>query len=135
MKVDYERLIQLALDARKNAHSPYSNFSVGASLLCEDGTVYTGCNIENSSFSETACAERVAIFKAVSEGKRDFLAICIVAGKERITDFVYPCGACRQVLSEFCKADFEVILFNGKEHKSISLDSLLPKSFTSVDIK
>lgn len=127
-----EQLIATATEAMKMSYSPYSGFSVGAALLCADGTVYTGCNIENASFTPTVCAERTAIFKAVSEGKRDFTAIAIVGGKGcEITDFCPPCGVCRQVMSEFCDLEtFEVYLFDGRESKTYTLAELLPASFS-----
>ena len=99
-----KELILSALKARENAYAPYSQFLVGAALLCSDGTVYTGCNIENISYSGTVCAERTAIFKAVSDGKREFSKIAIVGGKKGETISAYPCGICRQVMAEFCKA-------------------------------
>ncbi len=134
--VNYKELANLAFKASENAYSPYSEFCVGAALLCADGNVYLGCNIENSSYSATVCAERVAIQKAVSEGRRSFKAIAIVGGKNG--DFsspCYPCGVCRQVISEFCKdADFEIILpYGNKEEPNFekyNLSQLLPKSFS-----
>ena len=105
-------LIKIALEARKFSYSPYSGFSVGAALLCDDGSVYTGCNIENSAFSPTNCAERTAFFKAVSEGKKEFLKIAVVgtdSSKEIPDNYCPPCGVCRQVMKEFCSEDFEII--------------------------
>ena len=123
-------LIDKAIEAMRGAYSPYSNFKVGAALLCDDGTVYTGCNIENSAFSPTCCAERVAIFKAVSEGKNKFLAIAVVGGKQgAIEDYCSPCGVCRQVMSEFCQKDFKIYRFDGKNEKVYLLEELLPESF------
>lgn len=124
-------LIKSAENAMKNAYCPYSNFSVGAALLCDDETVFTGCNVENASYSMTMCAERTAFAKALLEGKRKFKAIAIVGGKDgKIEDFCYPCGACRQVISEFCKKDFEIILKNNNnEIEELTLGELLPKSF------
>ena len=124
-------LIRLALKARSNAHAPYSGFFVGAALLCADGEVFTGANVENSSFSLTNCAERSALFAAVSSGKRDFKAIAVVGGKEgEITDFCPPCGACRQALAEFSKdGSLQIILYDGKSEKSLPLSTLLPESF------
>lgn len=123
-------LVQEAKEARKMAYAPYSNFAVGAALLCEDGTVYKGCNVENAAFSPTNCAERTAVFKAVSEGKRKFRAIAIVGGKigEELTDWCAPCGVCRQVLNEFVdQEEFLVILGKeGKEYKKYVLQELLP---------
>ena len=123
-------LVKKAYEAMKFSYSPYSGFKVGAALLCENGNIYTGCNVENSAFSPTNCAERTAFFKAVSEGERDFVAIAIVGGKNgEIRDFCYPCGVCRQVMSEFCDEDFEIITTDSKEIKSHTLKELLPESF------
>ena len=125
-----KELINKALEAMSASYSPYSDFKVGAALLCEDGTVYTGCNIENAAFSPTCCAERVAIFKAISEGKNKFSAIAVVGGKEgRIDGFCSPCGVCRQVMAEFCGKDFKIYMFDGKDEKVYSLEDLLPESF------
>lgn len=131
-------LIKLALEARKFSYSPYSGFSVGAALLCADGTVYTGCNIENSAFSPTNCAERTAFFKAVSEGKRDFTKIAVVGGKNEEYfpgNYCPPCGVCRQVMKEFCAADFEIIIAkNSDDYKVMSLSELLPESFDKREV-
>ncbi len=125
-----KELILSAFKAREKAYAPYSQFLVGAALLCSDGTVYTGCNIENISYSGTVCAERTAIFKAVSDGKRNFEAVAIVGGKKDETIFAYPCGICRQVMAEFCKADFKVIVAKSEEeYEKYPLSELLPKSF------
>lgn len=132
---NYTQLINEAIRVRENSYSPYSNFKVGASILCKNGKIYTGCNIENSAYSECICAERVALSKAISEGECEFLAISIVGGKNEITDFVYPCGACRQFLSELCSPQLEVVLFNGKESRATTLGDLLPSSFNKSDIK
>ena len=123
-----------ALKARKQSYCPYSGFAVGAALLCEDGTVFHGCNIENAAYPATNCAERTAVFKAVSEGKMKFRAIAIVGGpKEREPeDFCAPCGVCRQVLAEFCDPEtFKIILMNGAgEIREYLLKELLPFGFT-----
>ena len=131
------KLINAALLASEYAYTPFSDYCVGAALLTASGEVYTGCNIENSSYGATNCAERTAIFKAVSEGAREFEAIAIVGGPEdeagnpQIQDFCPPCGVCRQVLSEFCDRDFKIILANGKgEEKTFTLGQLLPESFS-----
>lgn len=125
-----KELINKALEAMNMSYSPYSEFKVGAALLCDDGTVYTGCNIENSAFSPTCCAERVAIFKAISEGNNKFSAIAVVGGKQgRIEGFCSPCGVCRQVMAEFCGKDFTIYMFDGKNEVAYSLEELLPKSF------
>ena len=118
-------LMELAKKARENAYAPYSNFKVGAALLCGDGTVYTGCNVENASFSPTMCAERVAFGKAVSDGKRDFTAIAVVGNTTPCT----PCGVCRQVMAEFCKADFKVYVKTEEGIKTYTLEELLPNGF------
>ncbi len=126
-----EQLIELAKVAMDNAYTPYSGYKVGAALLCADGTVYTGCNIENAAFSPTVCAERTAIFKAVSEGKRDFTAIAICGGKDGIlTGFFPPCGVCRQVIREFCTDDFVIYLAGAEgKYRTYTLAELLPESF------
>lgn len=123
-------LCRRAESAAEAAYNPYSRFAVGAALLCGDGSVYTGCNIENASFTPTVCAERVAVFKAVSDGKRDFVKIAIAGGMNgRIDGICPPCGVCRQVLSEFCKSDFKVLLAFCGGHKTYTLGELLPVSF------
>lgn len=125
-------LKELAVMAMKNSYSPYSNFKVGAALLTDKG-IYTGCNIENSSYGATVCAERTAALKAVSEGARTFYKIAIVCSSG---EPAYPCGICRQVLSEFAKEDFEVILQQGKDGIAVyKLTELLPFAFTSDCIK
>ena len=125
--MDNRQLIEKAKEAMENSYSPYSNFNVGACLLCKDGTIYTGCNIENSSFGATNCAERTAIFKAVSAGKREFLKIAVVGSGE---DLTFPCGICRQVMSEFM-LDGEVILEdNNREIKVFKVRDLLPYAFS-----
>lgn len=124
-------LIATAEQARKNAYVPYSHFAVGAALLCADGTVVTGCNVENASYPLGNCAERTAIFAAVAAGKREFQALAIVGGKENAPadTFCPPCGACRQVMREFCAPDFPVYLKNGSEIVKRTLSELLPDSF------
>ena len=124
-------LISNAVKAMDYSYSPYSNFAVGACLLSQDGNFYCGSNVENSSFGASNCAERTAIFKAISEGKTQFSAIAIAGGKnKKIDDYCFPCGICRQVLSEFCKKDFIVIVAkNKKDYKIFTLDELLPASF------
>lgn len=133
-----KKLILSAADARKRAYCPYSDFAVGASLLCSDGSVYQGCNIENSSFGATVCAERNAIFKAVSDGKHEFSAIAVVGGKKdkKIEDFIYPCGVCRQVMVEFCKSDFLIIVAKEAEnYQEYSLRELVPCQFDGDFLK
>ena len=126
-----EKLIALAIEAMEKAYAPYSRCKVGAALLCKDGTVYTGCNIENAAFSPTNCAERTAIFKAVSEGYREFAAIAVCGGKDGILTGTFPpCGVCRQVLREFCSDDFPVYLADGRDgFVTYTLSQLLPASF------
>ena len=128
-----EALIVLAKEAMTHAYNPYSGYKVGAALLCADGTVYQGCNIENASFTPTICAERTAIFKAVSEGVRDFAAIAIVGGPENADENdlspAYPCGVCRQVMAEFCGKDFRIYCGNPQNPEEYTLEELLPKSF------
>ena len=131
-------LVNLAKEARARAYVPYSGYAVGAALLCRDGTVYQGCNIENAAFGPTVCAERVAVFKAVYDGQRDFEAIAVVGGKagEEITGLFPPCGVCRQVLREFCGLDFKLYL--GRENnkfESLTLGEMLPYSFSGTDMK
>ena len=126
------KLIDEATAAREGAYAPYSNFKVGAALLLADGSIVRGCNIENASFGATNCAERTAIFKAVSEGHKDFKAIAIVGGKanEPLSDYAYPCGICRQVMCEFCPDDFPIIVAVNKDDYFIKpLDQMLPGLF------
>lgn len=125
-------LIEKAIEARKMAYAPYSGFFVGAALLCADGTVYTGCNIENAAFSPTNCAERTAIFKAVSEGERDFVRIAIVGGSKGEMTAPAPCGVCRQVMEEFCDpAAFEIVMAKSPEEYTVkTLGELLPAGFS-----
>ena len=135
MKTDmHSLLVQKAMEARKRSYSPYSGFAVGAALLCKDGTVYTGTNIENASFTPTVCAERVAFFSAIQDGHREFSAIAIVGGKgnQEVSELCPPCGVCRQVMGEFCEGDFEIILSNSKESKTYTLNELLPFRFDSL---
>lgn len=129
-----EKLVEQAITAMNYAYTPYSNFKVGAALLTEDNQVYTGCNVENGAYTPSCCAERTAFVKAISEGKKEFHAIAIVGGKDgTIIDFCYPCGVCRQVMSEFCASDFKIILYNGKEMKKLTLNDILPYSFHLED--
>lgn len=130
--MEYKRLIEMALSMRSQSYAPYSHFTVGAALLSESGKLYTGCNIENAAFTPTNCAERTAFFKAVSEGERKFSAIAISGGKEgeEPDDYCAPCGVCRQVMKEFCKEDFKIILVkNENEWKTFTLGELLPEGF------
>ena len=125
-------LIHVAKKAMENAYAPYSGYKVGAALLCADGTVFTGCNIENASFSPTICAERTAFAKAVSEGQREFVAIAVCGGKDGvITGLFPPCGVCRQVMREFCREDFAVFLADREgAYQTRTLAQLLPDSFS-----
>lgn len=131
--MDDRMLIKQALEMRKMAYVPYSHFQVGAALLCADGKVYTGCNIENAAYTPSNCAERTAFFKAVSEGEREFTAIAITGGAETAEELEYcaPCGVCRQVMMEFCDYDnFKVILAKSeKEYQVYSLREILPMGF------
>ncbi|MBW9172368.1 cytidine deaminase [Clostridium estertheticum] len=130
--MEYEKLVSQALQARKNAYAPYSNFKVGAAVLTDDGKVFTGCNIENASYGATNCAERTAIFKAVSEGYKTIKAIAIVGVQN---DYTYPCGICRQVIAEFATDGTKIILGkNDTEYLVKTLDEILPGAFTKKDL-
>ncbi len=124
--MDCNTLIAEAKEAMKMAYTKYSNFNVGAALLTKSGKIYTGCNIENASFGATICAERVAFSKAISEGNREFEAIAIVSSSG---DYTYPCGICRQFMSEW-GTDLKLIFENGKDIKTCSLRELIPEAFT-----
>ena len=127
----HEKLCELAKEAMAHSYSPYSGFKVGAALLCGDGTVYQGCNIENAAFGPTNCAERTAIFKAVYDGRRDFVAIAVCGGKDGvITGQFPPCGVCRQVMREFCGDDFKILMVNPEGFEEVTLSQLLPHSFS-----
>lgn len=127
-----KELVSLAKKAAEKAYAPYSHFTVGAALLASSGKVYLGCNVENSSYGATNCAERTAFFKAVSEGERDFEMIALVGGKEGNFDsFCTPCGTCRQVMAEFCGEDFKIILGrNDGKVKVYTLKEILPLAFS-----
>ena len=127
-----EKLIEYAIEAMGKAYAPYSGYKVGAALLCADGTVYQGCNVENASYTPTICAERTAFYKAVSEGRRDFVAIAICGGKNGVIEGLFPpCGVCRQVMREFCKDDFTVYMVDaGGKYETRTLAQLLPDSFS-----
>ena len=125
-----EKLRELASAAMAGAYAPYSGYKVGAALLGSDGRVYTGCNIENASYTPTVCAERTAFFKAISEGCREFEAIAICGGKDGvITGLFPPCGVCRQVMREFCRDDFKVYMVTPEGYQERTLSQLLPDSF------
>ena len=126
------QLIDTAIHQLKYSYTPYSNFKVGAALLAKNGQVYTGCNIENAGYTATNCAERTAFFKAVSEGVKDFQAICVVGGKAGVlTEYAAPCGVCRQVMMEFCDPrSFLIFCASSPEnYKAYTLAQLLPKGF------
>ncbi len=125
----YEELIEVAKLARDNAYAPYSNFKVGAALKTKTGKIFQGCNIENSALSMTNCAERTAFFKAISEGEKEFEEIAIVGGKDDELILCPPCGACRQVMNEFCDKDFKIVLFDGKDEDVYTLEEILPLGF------
>ncbi len=128
-------LMKLATKAREMAYAPYSGFKVGAALMGKSGKVYTGCNVENAGYSPTNCAERTALFKAVSEGERKFVSIAIVGGRyENIADFCAPCGVCRQALAEFCDNDFRVLLGNENNLRVFTFEQLLPFAFGKGDL-
>lgn len=136
-QVMVEKLIDTAIEQLKFSYTPYSNFKVGAALLTKSGKIYTGCNIENASYTPTNCAERTAFFKAVSEGVRDFQAICIVGGKDgKLTEYTAPCGVCRQVMMEFCDPKtFQIILAVDKERYEIyTLEELMPLGFGPLNL-
>lgn len=126
-----KELCRLAIKAMERAYVPYSGYRVGAALLTTDGRVFTGCNIENASYTPTVCAERTAVFKAVSEGHTSFEMIAVAGGKGgKITGAFPPCGVCRQVLAEFCAPDFPVLLVTGDDSfEKLTLDGLLPRAF------
>lgn len=128
-----EELVVLAKEAMAHAYAPYSGFKVGAALLCADGTVYQGCNIENASYTPTICAERTAFFKAVFDGHRDFTAIAVCGGKDGvITGTFPPCGVCRQVMREFCRDEFMVYMVGeGDSYEAHTLAEILPYSFSA----
>jgi cytidine deaminase len=132
MKKEYQELVKAAQIAKSNAFAPFSNFKVGAALLCSNGQIFTGCNIENSSYGLTICAERVAVFKAISDGIHKFKAIAIVSDGNK---FIPPCGACRQVFSDLTgNIDFIVMKSNG-QNKIFKLHALLPHAFTKINLR
>lgn len=132
-----KELIGIAIQQLKFSYTPYSHFKVGAALLAENGTVYTGCNIENAAYTPCNCAERTAFFKAVSEGVHNFQAICVVGGKNgELTEYAAPCGVCRQVMMEFCDPEtFEIILAVAPEHYQVfRLKELMPMGFGPANL-
>ena len=132
-----KELYNSAIKAMEHSYSPYSECKVGAALLCKNGKVFTGTNIENAAFGPTVCAERVAVFKAVSEGEKDFSKIAVVGGKNGVINGIFaPCGVCRQVLREFCEDDFEILLGETEDSfKTVTLKELLPLSFSPDDVR
>jgi cytidine deaminase len=138
--MDVKVLIDKAFEVQKQSYAPYSGFNVGAALLCDNGKVYTGCNIENAAFTPTNCAERTAFFKAISEGDKDFTAIAIVGNKAGVKqgegDFCAPCAVCRQVMAEFCNLDtFKVYIAKSRdEYLEYTLGELLPLAFTGKNL-
>ena len=127
-----EKLVELAKEAMTHAYAPYSGYQVGAALLCADGSVYQGCNIENASYTPTVCGERTAFFKAIYDGHRDFTAIAICGGKEGIITGAFPpCGVCRQVMREFCEDDFMLYFVDENGYEAHSLAEILPYSFSA----
>ena len=132
--MDYEALIKEAYEARKMSYAPYSHFHVGAALLGKSGTIYRGCNIENAAYSPTNCAERTAVFKAISEGEAEFVAIAIVGDGEH---YLTPCGVCRQVLSEFVDPKEFTVIMAGKDtnYKEMKFAELFPSAFTKTDLE
>ena len=129
-------LLNLALEARKTSYAPYSNYRVGAALLCADGKIYTGSNVENASYSATICAERSAFAAAVSAGERRFIAIAVAGGKgEKADEAAPPCGVCRQVMAEFCKGDLKIVLGNEDTLKTYCFAELLPLTFDAANLE
>ena len=128
---DKKELCALAMSAMERSYSPYSHFAVGAALLAASGRVYLGCNVENAAYGECICAEKTAFVKAISEGEKEFSAIAVVGGKNgKVEGVCTPCGACRQVMSEFCSPDFAVLLVkSADEYEELTLKELLPYSF------
>lgn len=131
------KMIELAIEQLRFSYTPYSGFKVGAALLTKSGKIYTGCNIENAAYTPTNCAERTAFFKAVSEGEREFQAICVVGGKDGVlADYAAPCGVCRQVMMEFCDPQqFQIILATAADHYDVyTLQELLPQGFGPANL-
>lgn len=130
--MEIKDLVKLCIEARENAYVPYSNFKVGAAIEMEDGSVYTGCNIENASYGAANCAERTAIFKAVSEGHRVLKKIAVVGD---MSAFTAPCGICRQVIAEFASDDIQIVIVkNSEEYKIKTLEEVLPGAFRKSDL-
>jgi cytidine deaminase len=130
--MDYSGLIKSAISAKQNSYAPYSNFHVGAAVLTEDGSIFSGCNVENAAFGATNCAERSAIFTAISAGKRNIQAIVIISDLE---DYTFPCGICRQVISEFADSNIKIILAkNENDYIVKTLEEILPGAFSKKDL-
>lgn len=131
--MDISKLIKEAYEAKKYSYAPYSDFRVGAALLCASGKIYQGCNIENAAYSPTNCAERTAFFKAISEGEREFVAIAIAGDKN---EYLAPCGVCRQVMMEFCdEKTFQIVLPRTEtDYKIFTLEELFPAAFSSRNL-
>ena len=135
MRMDEHTLVEAAKRAMQYSYSPYSHCKVGAALLTSDGHIITGCNIENAAYGPTNCAERTAIFKAVSEGYRNFVAIAVAGGVDGVIQGIFPpCGVCRQVMREFCTNDFRILLVTSDGYEERTLEELLPDSFSPSDI-
>ncbi|HBE13128.1 MAG TPA: cytidine deaminase [Clostridiales bacterium] len=132
-----ETLCQLAMKAMETAYVPYSGYKVGAALLCENGKVYLGCNIENAAFTPTVCGERTAFFKAISEGEKNFVSIAVAGGKDGVVEDVFPpCGVCRQVIAEFCNPDtFTILMVKPNGYEKHTLRELLPFGFDKNRLK
>lgn len=132
-----KELCREAVDAMKNAYAPYSGYKVGAALLTEKGKLFAGCNIENAAYTPTVCAERVALFNAISSGERNFTAIAVAGGKDGVISGAFPpCGVCRQVMAEFCAPDFTVLVVTGEDsYKKYTLNKLFPQAFTPKNIE
>jgi len=135
--MDYVKLSKAAIEAKSRSYSPYSHFQVGAALLGKSGTIYTGCNVESAAYSPTNCAERTALFKAISEGERAFTAIAVAGSPEgKEPNYCYPCGVCRQMLKEFVTDDFVVIIAKtAEDYKVHRFGELLPHSFGPSDLQ
>ena len=136
-KAMVERLIGTAIRQLDFSYAPYSGFKVGAALLTQNGEIYTGCNIENAAYTPTVCAERVALFNAISSGERNFTAIAVAGGKDGVISGAFPpCGVCRQVMAEFCAPDFTVLVVTGEDsYKKYTLNELFPQAFTPKNIE
>ena len=132
-----KELCREAVDAMKNAYAPYSGYKVGAALLTEKGKLFAGCNIENAAYTPTVCAERAALFNAISSGERNFTAIAVAGGKDGVISGAFPpCGVCRQVMAEFCAPDFTVLVVTGEDsYKKYTLNELFPQAFTPKNIE